>query len=46
MDANDEIFKRILDDPDFQQAVLDYYAARLYERLRADDDQLGLSDRT
>jgi type I restriction enzyme, R subunit len=34
MDDNEEIFKRILDEPDFQQAILDFYASRLYERLR------------
>ena len=43
MDDNEEIFKRILDEPDFQQTVLDHYAARLYERLRGDHDQLGLT---
>jgi type I restriction enzyme R subunit len=43
MDSNAEIFKRILDDADFQRTVLDYYAARLYERLRSDVDQLGLT---
>jgi hypothetical protein len=35
MDENADIFKRILDDTDFQRTVLDYYAGRLYERLRA-----------
>jgi type I restriction enzyme R subunit len=44
MDQNADIFKRILDDADFQQTVLDYYAERLYERLRAEHDQLGLSE--
>jgi len=34
MDDNEEIFKRILDEPDFQQTILDFYATRLYERLR------------
>ncbi|MCZ7590554.1 MAG: type I restriction endonuclease [Gaiella sp.] len=43
MDQNEDIFKRILDDAEFQTTVLDYYAERLYERLRAEDDQLGLS---
>ena len=43
MDQNADIFKRILDEPEFQRTVLDYYAARLYERLRAEHDQLGLS---
>ncbi|HEY7694279.1 MAG TPA: hypothetical protein VH816_18235 [Gaiellaceae bacterium] len=46
MDDNEEIFKRILDEPDFQRTVLDYYAERLYERLRADQDQLGLTPAT
>ena len=43
MEGNEEIFKRILDDGDFRQAILDYYAARLYERLRSETDQLGLA---
>ena len=44
MDDNEEIFKRILDEPDFQQTVLDHYAERLYGRLRAEHDQLGLTE--
>jgi hypothetical protein len=36
----------ILDEPDFQQTVLDHYAERLYERLRRDEDQLGLTQQT
>jgi type I restriction enzyme, R subunit len=44
MDTNEEIFKRILDDEDFRRTMLDYYATRLYERLRAENDQLGFSD--
>ncbi len=43
MDENADIFKRILDDAEFQRTVLDYYAARLYERLRSETDQLGLA---
>jgi aromatic ring-opening dioxygenase LigB subunit len=35
MDQNADIFKRILDDAEFQKTVLDYYAERLYGRLRA-----------
>jgi type I restriction enzyme R subunit len=46
MDQNADIFKRILDDAEFQRTVLDYYAERLYGRLRAEHDQLGLSGRT
>jgi type I restriction enzyme R subunit len=34
MDDNQEIFKRILDEPAFQQTVADHYAVRLYDRLR------------
>ena len=44
MDQNADIFKRILDEPEFQRTVLDYYAERLYGRLRAEHDQLGLSE--
>ena len=43
VDQNDAIFKRILDDRDFKQTLLEFYAAKLYERLRRDDDQLGLA---
>jgi hypothetical protein len=35
MDENEDIFKRILDEPAFRQTVLDHYAERLYGRLRA-----------
>ena len=42
VDQNDAIFKKILDDEDFKQTLLEFYAARLYERLRG-DDQLGLA---
>ena len=34
MDDNEEIFKRILDEPSFRDTVLDHYAERLYRRLR------------
>jgi hypothetical protein len=43
MEGNEEIFKRILDDVDFRRTILEFYAARLYERLRLDNDQLGLA---
>src|SRR5204863_4817901 len=42
MDDNEDIFKRIPDEPAFRQTVLDHYAERLYGRLRAEHDQLGL----
>jgi type I restriction enzyme R subunit len=41
MDDNEGIFKRILDEPAFQQTILDHYAVRLYGRLRKEADQLG-----
>jgi type I restriction enzyme R subunit len=44
MQGNEEIFKRILDDADFRRTILEFYAAKLYERLRS-DDQLGLPGR-
>jgi type I restriction enzyme, R subunit len=44
MDENEDIFKRILDEPTFRQTVLDHYAERLYGRLRAEHDQLGLTE--
>jgi type I restriction enzyme R subunit len=34
MDANDEIFKRILDDADFHTLLAEYYVRKIYDRLR------------
>ncbi len=34
MDENEAIFKRILDDPEFQSALIDLYATRVYNRSR------------
>jgi type I restriction enzyme R subunit len=34
MDANNEIFKRVLDDPDFRTLLADYYVKKVYEQLR------------
>ena len=34
MDANSEIFKRILDDDDFRELLGDYYVRKVYEQLR------------
>ena len=34
MDANSEIFKRILDDKDFRDLLGDYYVRKVYDRLR------------
>ncbi len=36
MDDNEAIYKRILDDPDFQQILMDLYASRVYRRARED----------
>jgi type I restriction enzyme R subunit len=36
VDANDEIFKRILDDEDFRAALGEHYLRKVYERLRED----------
>jgi hypothetical protein len=44
MDDNEDIFKRILDEPTFGQTDLDHYAERLHRRLRAEHDQLGLTE--
>jgi type I restriction enzyme R subunit len=35
MDQNDEIYGRILDDPDFRDLLADYYVRKVYDRLRA-----------
>jgi type I restriction enzyme, R subunit len=34
MDANSEIFKRILDDEEFRELLGDYYVKKVYEQLR------------
>ncbi len=34
MDENEAIFKRILDDPEFRQVLMDLYAGRVYRRAR------------
>jgi hypothetical protein len=34
MDDNEAILKRVLDDPEFQKALMDLYALRVYRRLR------------
>lgn len=34
MDANNEIFKRVLDDQDFRSLLADYYVRKVYEQLR------------
>jgi hypothetical protein len=34
VDANDEIYKRILDDEDFRGTLGEFYLRKVYERLR------------
>ena len=34
MDANQAIFKQIMDDPEFKSALGDFYLRKLYQRLR------------
>ncbi len=34
MDDNEAIFKRVLDDPEFQKTLMDLYAMWVYRRLR------------
>jgi type I restriction enzyme R subunit len=34
VDANDEIYKKILDDPDFRATLGEFYLRKVYERLR------------
>jgi type I restriction enzyme R subunit len=36
MDENEAIFKRILDDEEFRQVLMDLYAGRVYRRARSD----------
>lgn len=35
MDDNEAIFKRILDDPEFQATLMEPYATRVHRRARA-----------
>ena len=34
MDSNEEMFKQILDDPDFRDVLSEYYLRKVYDRLR------------
>ncbi len=38
MDENEAIFKRILDDEEFQQVLMDLYATRVYRQARRKDE--------
>ena len=37
MDANEAIFKKILDDEDFRELLADFYLNKVYRRLRRGD---------
>ncbi len=34
LDANSDIFKRVLDDTDVRRLLADYYVKKVYEQLR------------
>jgi hypothetical protein len=36
MDDNEDLFKKILDEPAFQAAVMDHYLQRVFERARTE----------
>lgn len=36
MEENEELVRRVLDEPDFKRVVEEYYAGRLYERLQGE----------
>jgi type I restriction enzyme R subunit len=38
MDDNEAIFKRILDDQEFQSVLMDFYARRVFDRARGSSD--------
>ncbi len=38
MDANEAIFKRVLDDDDFREVLTDFYLRKMYHRLRVAGD--------
>ena len=37
MDANEAIFKQILDDADFRDVLAEFYLRKIYGRLREED---------
>jgi type I restriction enzyme R subunit len=44
VDANDEIYKKILDDEDFRSTLGGFYLRKVYERLREDAPPAGAGD--
>lgn len=41
MDDNEDIFRKILDEPAFQAVVMDHYLRRVFDRARSPGDDLG-----
>jgi type I restriction enzyme R subunit len=41
MDDNEDLFKRVLDDRDFQAAVMEHYLRRVFEQARGDPPAAG-----
>lgn len=39
MDANEAIFKKILDDTEFRQVLADFYLKKVYSRLREESPE-------
>jgi type I restriction enzyme R subunit len=39
MDANEAIFKQVLDDAEFQETIADFYLRKVYGRLRSEQGQ-------
>jgi type I restriction enzyme R subunit len=44
VDANDEIYKKILDDEEFRSTLGEFYLRKVYERLREDARPAGAGD--
>ena len=43
MDDNEDLFKKILDEPAFQAAVMDHYLRRVFDQARSDSPPAGLT---
>jgi len=45
MDDNEDLFKRVLDDREFQAAVMEHYLRRVFDRARGTDMASGATSR-
>ncbi len=43
MDDNEDLFKRVLDDREFQAAVMEHYLRRVFEQARGADASGGIA---